>query len=258
MALTKSPEETGRTGAASPATSRGLQWLWQYLSHLRHPHCFECGPIYQSTLDVLLLRGAKLYLSDLITPALQSNSVFWSRQGKTPVFLGDDFLAQVPPIPSESLSAICCWGLLDLLPREALPRVVESFHSYLRPGGALFSILREPSVTTGAETRWWFESLTVLGSSDRTQKPFPYPALTNREMERLFPGGNIKTFLIEVKPKAQMSPPKAKKRQTKRYIEECVTYATNISKWEAATVYCQKRGWSFIFMTEDELAVGGL
>jgi hypothetical protein len=146
-------------------------------------------------LDVLLLRGAKLYHADLITPAQKSNSVLWSRQDKTPVFLVDDFLAQIPPIPAESLSAICCWGLLDILPHEALPRVVERFHSYLQPNGVLFSILREPSVAAGAETRWWFESLTVLGSSDTTHKPFPYPALTNREMERLFPGGNVKTFL---------------------------------------------------------------
>jgi len=194
MAQRKSPEEPGRT-AAAPATSPGLQWLWQHLSHLRHPHCFECGPLSQSTLDVLLLRGAKLYLADLITPAQQNPTQFWSSQGKRRVFQVDDFIAQIPPIPRESLAAICCWGLLDLLPREALPALVERFHSYLQPAGVLFSILREPSVTTGAGTRWWFESLTVLGSKDNSQTPFPYPSLTNREMERLFPGGNVKTFL---------------------------------------------------------------
>jgi len=195
MALNKSQEAMGRPGAASSAASRGLQWLWQHLSTHRHPHFFEGGPIFQSTLDVLLLRGAKLYLADLVTPAQQSNSPFWSRKGKTPVFLVDDFLAQIPPIPPESLSAICCWGLLDLLPREALPPLVERFYSYLQPGGVMFSILREPHIATGVETRWWFESLTVLGSSDKTQIPFSYAALTNREMEKLFPGGNIKTFL---------------------------------------------------------------
>lgn len=195
MAPSKGQEDIAKTGGGSAGTSRGLQWLWQHLSHLRHPHCFECGPLRQSTLDVLLLRGAKLYACDLITPARQTSSVFWRAQGKTQVFLIDDFLAQIPPIPAESLSAICCWGLLDLLPREALPPLVERFHSYLQAGGVLFSILREPHLSTGAETRWWFESLTVLSSSDASQKPFPYPALTNREMERLFPGGNIKTFL---------------------------------------------------------------
>ena len=196
MAITKSQEDKGRGSAASPATSPGLQWLWQHLSNQRHPHCFECGPIRQSTLDVLLLRGAKVYHADLITPVQQNNLVFWSRQeGKKPAFLVDDFLAQIPPIPAESLSAMCCWGLLDILPHEALPRVIERFHSFLQPNGVLFSILREPSVAAGAETRWWLESLTVLGSSDNTHKPFPYPALTNRQMEQLFPGGDVKTFL---------------------------------------------------------------
>jgi hypothetical protein len=196
MAMSKSQEDKGRGSAASPATSPGLQWLWQHLSNQRHPHCFECGPIRQSTLDVLLLRGAKVYHADLITPVQQNNLVFWSRQeGKKPAFLVNDFLAQIPPIPAESLSAICCWGLLDILPHEALPRVIERFHSFLQPNGVLFSILREPSVAAGAETRWWLESLTVLGSSDNTHKPFPYPALTNRQMEQLFPGGDVKTFL---------------------------------------------------------------
>lgn len=196
MAQSKTQEEKNKAGASAPGASRGLQWLWQFLSNVRHPHFFECGPIRQPTLDVLLLRGAKLYLSDLVTPALRSDSQFWSRQGKTPVFLIDDFLELMPPIPPASLSVICCWGLLDVLPREALPKLVERFHSLLQPNGVLFSILREPQITTGAETRWWFDTLTVLGSSDKTQKPFPYPALTNREMERLFPGGNIKTFLM--------------------------------------------------------------
>jgi len=196
MAQSKPQEENTKAGANAPGASRGLQWLWQYLSNVRRPHFFECGPIRQPTLDVLLPRGAKLYLADLITPAQRNDSQFWTRQGKTPVFLVEDFLALMPPIPPESLSVICCWGLLDVLPREALPKLVERFHSLLQPNGVLFSILREPQITTGAETRWWFETLTVLGSSDKTQKPFPYPALTNREMERLFPGGNIKTFLM--------------------------------------------------------------
>jgi hypothetical protein len=195
MAMTKGHDEPGRSAGGSPVTNPALHWLWQHLSNQRRLLCFECGPIHQSTLDVLLLRGAKLYHSDLITPAQQSNSAYWSVQDKKPVFLIDDFMAQIPPIAPDSLSAICCWGLLDILPREALPRLVERFHSYLQPNGALFSILREPSLPAGAETRWWFESLTVLGLSDNSHKPFPYPAVTNREMENLFPGGNVKTFL---------------------------------------------------------------
>ena len=195
MALIKSQQETGRTAASSPGASRGLQWLWQHLSQVRHPHWLECGRIHQSTLDVLLLRGAKLYLADLVTPALENGPALWSVQGKTSVFKVDDFLAQIPDIPPASLSVVCCWGLLDLLPHEALPKLVERFQSYLQPGGVLFSILREPHLTTGADTRWWFESLTVLASTENNRKTYSYPSLTNREMERLFPGGSITTYL---------------------------------------------------------------
>ncbi len=195
MGQTKSQTDTRRTPPVSPATSHGLQWLWQYLSHMRNPPILECGRVYQSTLDVLLLRGAKLYVADLVTPAQCNDPAFWSRQGKIPVFLTADFLAQLPPIPPESLAAICCWGLLDLLPREALPALVERLHSYLQPGGVLFGILREPQMTVGAGARWWFESLTALGVANDQQMAFPYPAVTNREVERLFPGGNVKTFL---------------------------------------------------------------
>jgi hypothetical protein len=193
--LTQSHDDMGRTTTGSSATSRGLQWLWQHLSHLPHPHLFDCGPVHQSTLDVLLLRGAKLYCTDLITPLQKGNSAFRPMRGKPPVFPVNEFLGQIPAIPPGSVSAICCWSLLDLLPREALPPVVARFHSYLQPSGVLFSILREPHVTGGADMRWWFESLTILGASGSGVEPFPYPALTNREMERLFPGGNLKTFL---------------------------------------------------------------
>jgi hypothetical protein len=195
MAQTKSPADPARASSAAANVSRGLQWLWQHLSNVRNPRLFDCGQLHQSTLDVLLLRGAKLYVADLITPAQQSNSPFWLRQEKSTTFLIDDFLAQIPVIPPGTLSAICCWGLLDTLPREALPRLVERLHSYLEPGGVLFGILREPYLAEGADTRWWFETLTNLGANPGRSKPFPYPALTNREVERLFPGGNVKTFL---------------------------------------------------------------
>ena len=175
MALTKSQEERGDGLPLRRPPAVVCNGSGNISPMCATPTALSAVPSRQSTLDVLLLRGAKLYLSDLVTPAQQSNSVFWSRQGKTPVFLVDDFLAQIPPIPPESLSAICCWGLLDLLPHEALPPLVERFHSYLQPNGVLFSILREPQVTTGAETRWWFESLTVLGSSDTSRNPFPTP-----------------------------------------------------------------------------------
>jgi hypothetical protein len=177
------------------ARSRALEWMWQNLRDVRRPHILDCGPVYQATLDVLLKRGARLYFTDLVTLALQSDSKFTRQLGKRTVFLIDDFLKILPPIPPDALCAIACWHLLDLLPRDALPGLVAKLWSCIRPGGVLFCLLREPYLANGAETRWWFDSLMVLGSDVESKAPFPHPALTNREVERLFPGGNVKTFL---------------------------------------------------------------
>jgi hypothetical protein len=169
--------------------------LWQNLRDVKRPHILDCGPVYQATLDVLLKRGAKLYVTDLVTLALKSDPKFVRRLGKTTAFLIDEFLKDLPPIPPDSLSAVAGWHLLDLLPREALPGLVAKLWSYIRPGGVLFCLLREPGLAKGAGTRWWFNSLMVLGSDAESKVPFPHPALTNREIERLVPGGSVKTFL---------------------------------------------------------------
>jgi len=177
------------------APSRALEWLWQNFRDVKRPHILDCGPPYQATLDVLLKRGARLYITDLVTLARAPEPRFIRRLGKRTEFLIEAFLENLPPIPLDSLSAVAGWHLLDLLPREALPGLVAKLWSYLRPGGVLFCLLREPYLAQGAGTCWWFESLTVLGSEVQGEDPFPHPALTNREIERLVPSGNVKTFL---------------------------------------------------------------
>jgi len=189
------PTRTRRAGAGPANASAALEWLWAQLHDVRSPHILDCGPIWQTTVDVLLRRGAKLYVSDLVTPALRGDEVFWDRRGKILAFRVIDFLAQLPPIPAGSLSVIFCWHLLDFLPREALPALMDRLFSCLQPDGVLFCLLREPYLSAGAETPWWFESLTVLAAGREGDRPFPYPALSNREMERLVPSGNVKTFL---------------------------------------------------------------
>jgi len=196
MSRTNTYQDTEKPSAARlAAPSRALGWMWQTLHDVPHPRILDCGPAYQPTLDVLLKRGAKVYVADLVTVARRSVSQFISRRDKRTVFHTDEFLRILPSIPPESLSAIACWHLLDLLPREALPGLMARLWSYLRPGGVLFCLLREPYLANGAETRWWLDSLMVLGSSIESKLPFPYPALTNREIERLAPSGSVKTFL---------------------------------------------------------------
>lgn len=67
----------------------------------------------------------------------------------------------------------------------------------------------------------------------------------------------VKHAVIEVKPMRQVRAPvlPASGKQTKRYINEMVTYVTNKSKWKAAQEWCVKNGFDFIILTENELKV---
>lgn len=184
-----------RSAAGIPASSQGLDWLWQHLRDVPHPSALDCGPVSPATLQLLLQRGAKFYAADLMTPLLQSDARFWDRSGKTPLFLPAEFLSQLPPIPEASLTMILSWNLFDLVPHEGLPDVVSRLFSLLRPLGVLFCAVREPQAKSGPERRWWLESLTAARNEADAKRPFPYPAITNREFERLLPQADIKTFL---------------------------------------------------------------
>ena len=65
--------------------------------------------------------------------------------------------------------------------------------------------------------------------------------------------GNIKTYVIEVKPKKQTVAPKKKSRVTKTYLNECRTYAVNQAKWKAAEEWCKDRLLEFKIITEEDL-----
>ena len=65
--------------------------------------------------------------------------------------------------------------------------------------------------------------------------------------------GDLKTWMVEVKPKKQTKPPEIKKRVTKQYITEVTTWGVNQAKWKAAEEYCLDRGWTFVIFTEDQL-----
>ena len=58
--------------------------------------------------------------------------------------------------------------------------------------------------------------------------------------------GQIKTYVVEVKPQRETLPPKKKSRTTKSYLNECRTYAVNQAKWKAAKEWCADRMLEFI------------
>ena len=92
----------------------------------------------------------------------------------------------------------------------------------------------------------------------------PYISPVDKRVHRYFPdfyirartrNDGIKKFVIEVKPKAQCSPPKPQRRKTRKFLNEVKTYAVNDAKWKAAQDYCKDRRMTFMILTEKELKV---
>ena len=189
------PSNPAQTEAGAGHLSRGLEWLWQQLRDVRHPQILDCGRMRPATMRVLLNRTAKLYVADLISPLRSGAPNLWDRSQKTPVFKLAELLRLVPEIPEESLGAIFCWQLFDLVPRTVLPELICRLVLYLQPGGVFFCLLREPHLPQGAETDWWLDTLTSLGRQEQNKVAYPYPPITNRQMELLVPSASVKTFL---------------------------------------------------------------
>lgn len=89
----------------------------------------------------------------------------------------------------------------------------------------------------------------------------PYVSPKDGKVHRYFPdfyfekineSGKVEKFLVEVKPHGQTQKPKSRKN-TKRYINEAVTYAVNQAKWKAAEEWCLDRGIKFRIVTEKDL-----
>jgi hypothetical protein len=195
--LLTSRQESVKTSSRSDAKmlSHGLDWLWQQLRDVRLPHILDCGPLRQTTLDVLLRRGVKLYVGDVISPLLRGNPKFWDKTKKVPQFLTNVFLEQIPDLPSGSQDGVFCWHLLDLIPAQAVAPTVERLFSLLKPGGVLFAILRQPYLADGSDTVCWLDSLNSIQTAPEGKKPFAYPVITNRQIENLLPVGSVKIFL---------------------------------------------------------------
>ncbi|HET7841191.1 MAG TPA: class I SAM-dependent methyltransferase [Terriglobia bacterium] len=195
--LLTSRHESAKVVAPSEAKmpSHGMEWLWQQLRDVRRPLILDCGPLRQTTLDVLLRRGVKLCVADIVSPLQRNNPKFWDKTKKVPVFLTETLLEQIPKIETGSQDAVFCWHLLDLIPPEAVAPVVERLFAYLKPGGILFALLRQPYLADGLETVCWLEDLICIHTDSNGKKPFAYPVVNNREIEKLLPAGGVKIFL---------------------------------------------------------------
>ncbi len=99
---------------------------------------------------------------------------------------------------------------------------------------------------------WGSESVIV---------PYPNP-LTGR-ISRYFvdfnltikdKSGDLKKFLVEIKPDVQTRPPKAT-RNTKSLLRRQAEYVKNRAKWDAAKQYAVKKNSEFIILTEKHIGL---
>jgi hypothetical protein len=99
--------------------------------------------------------------------------------------------------------------------------------------------------------KWCSEELAIPYFSDVDQKPhryFPDFLMVVKNNQ-----GEVKKYMVEIKPEAQTLPPKKRSRATQTYLNEVATYSVNTSKWKAAEEWCKKNNMEFIIMTERHL-----
>lgn len=66
--------------------------------------------------------------------------------------------------------------------------------------------------------------------------------------------GEIKTYLVEIKPEKQTRQPQKTENKSKRtFLREIHDWTINNKKWEAAKQYAEKNNWEFKIVTEKTL-----
>ena len=104
----------------------------------------------------------------------------------------------------------------------------------------------------------WIDANNDIVKWNSEEVVIPYRCATDNKMHRYFidlwfKTKDGKTYIIEIKPKSQTTPPKSPARRTRKYISEAMTYAKNQSKWMAATEFAKDNGITFQVWTEDTL-----
>ena len=109
----------------------------------------------------------------------------------------------------------------------------------------------------------WLDSHPDVLQWNSEEIVVPYICQTDKRRHRYFIDFYFKTikgevYLIEVKPKKETVPPKTKRKRSKRYITEAMTFVKNQSKWAAATAFANQNNCKFEVWTEDTLRSLGI
>lgn len=107
---------------------------------------------------------------------------------------------------------------------------------------------REDIIEWGSEEFFipYFDPVT-----EKVRRYFPDFYLKTKDVR-----GNIKKYVIEIKPKRQtVRPNKTPRKRNKTYISEVLTYENNVAKWRAAEKFCEDNMINFKILTEDDLGL---
>ena len=104
----------------------------------------------------------------------------------------------------------------------------------------------------------WLDSNQKIISWGSESVVVPYVCATDNRPHRYFVDFLIKycdgrIFLVELKPENQTKVPTRGKKRQATVITETLSYAKNLSKWNAAAAYAEKQGWIFQIWTEKTL-----
>lgn len=107
--------------------------------------------------------------------------------------------------------------------------------------------------TNDSILKWNSEEIVVPYISPVDNRPHRY--FVDFTIQVKTKGGEVKTYLIEVKPFKFTQEPQPPKRRTKQFLQEVMQWGVNQAKWHAAKQFAKSRGWEFMLITERDLGL---
>lgn len=109
--------------------------------------------------------------------------------------------------------------------------------------------------------RWFDHNPKVISWGSETVI-IPYKSPADGKLHRYFVDANITLadgdthykYLIEIKPYAQVMPPKkSNRKKPSTILYESITYDINQAKWQAAREWCKRHNYKFLIFTEKHI-----
>ncbi len=100
---------------------------------------------------------------------------------------------------------------------------------------------------------WGSESIIIPYQNPLTGRVSRY--FTDFNITMKDKSGDIKKFIIEIKPFSQTLPPNQKQKNQKTLRYQQAEYIKNQAKWTAAKAFCENKNSCFVILTEKHLGI---